>query len=104
MPGQVLGDPALDPDNPLDLNSDPVIFGLELNKGDRVIVEGRRSDTVPGGGQVIRFEEFPQIRARLVIDGILLQPDDIQCADEPCSLSSQEGDSSPNVSFSYTTR
>jgi hypothetical protein len=103
-PGQDLGDPAFDPGNPLDLNGDPLIFGLQLDKGDRVIVEARRSDTVPGNGQVITFYEPPGLRARLSIDGILLQGNDVQCAQAPCSLSSEEGDPSPNVSFSLTVK
>ena len=103
-PGQGLGDPGLDPGNPLDLNSDPTIFGLQLEKGDRVVVEARRSDTVPGGGQVITFHGFPGIRARLSVDGIVLQADEVQCAEEPCNLSSEVEDPSPNISFSFTTR
>jgi hypothetical protein len=103
-PGQDLEDPGFDPGNPLDLNADPVVFGLQLDKGDRLIVEARRSDTVPGGGQVIIFHEFPGIRAAVSIDGIILGADEIQCGQGSCSLSSVSGDPSPNVSFSFTTK
>ena len=104
-PGKdTLGEPGLDPGNPIDLDSDASIFGLQLNKGDRVIVEARRADTAPGAGTVITFHEPPGIRARLLIDGVVLQADEVQCAEKPCSVSSEDGDPSPNVSFSFTTK
>jgi hypothetical protein len=97
-PGPDFGDPVLDPATP-DANPDPTIFGFSLQKGDTVIVQARRSDTIPGGGQIIAFQQDPGIRARLFIDGALLQADEITG-----NASSAPGDPSPNISFSFTSK
>lgn len=97
-PGPDLGNPALDPATP-DANSDPLVFGFALEKGDTVIVQARRSDTIPGGGQIIQFLQVPGIRARLFIDGALLQADEVTG-----NASSPNTDPSPNISFSYTSK
>ncbi len=102
-PGREIdGEPGIDPGNPNDLNSDPTIFGLLLDKGDRVIVEARRSDEVPNHG--ITYHGDPLITARLTVDGVLLQPGEVQCGVPPCRLTSELGDPSPNISFSFTAR
>jgi hypothetical protein len=88
-----VGAAALDPFT-ADANPDPTIFGFELLKGDTVRVEARRSSTVPGGG--IDFVQPPGIRARLFIDGSLLQPNQVTG-----NTSSNAQDESPNISFSY---
>jgi hypothetical protein len=97
-PGPGLGTAALDPATP-DANPDPTIFGFSLRKGDTVIVEARRSNTIPGGGQIIEFLQQPGIRARLFIDGALLQADEVTG-----NTSSPFTDPSPNVSFSFTSK
>lgn len=97
-PGPTLGTAAFDPAT-TDANPDPTIFGFALEKGDTVIVQARRSDSIPGGGQIITFLQQPGIRGRLFIDGTLLQADEVTG-----NTSSPSTDPSPNISFSFTSK
>jgi hypothetical protein len=96
-PGQDLGDPAFDPFT-ADGNPDPTIFGFTLDKGDTVIVESRRSDETPGGGQIIEFFSEPGLLAEFFVDGSALQSDEITG-----SLVSTDPES-PSISFSFTSK
>ena len=93
-----LGDSALDPLTE-DLDPDPDIFGLTLLKGDAITVEARLSDVTPGGNVVIPFLVNPGIRARLFVDGTVVQPDEIDG-----NLVSQPDDPSPNIVFTFVSK
>ena len=96
-PGDPVGEPEIDPGNPLDLSSNPVKFGLILNKGDTLVVQSRRSDTLPGGG--IPYTTLPGIRAVVNVGGIQLQAGEVEG-----NRASGAGDPSPNISFSFTSQ
>ena len=98
-PGQDnAGDPAMDPGNPLGDSTDTeTTFGFDIDPGDTVIVEARRSNTLPEGGIV--FIQPPGLRFRVMVNGALLQPDEVSG-----SLTSQSGEDSPNLTFSFTAQ
>ena len=100
-PGQnTAGDPGMDPGNPRSVSSDTeTTFGLDLNKGDTLLVEARRSDTAPNGFAFGSITQLPGIRFRVFIDGALLQADEVAG-----NLISDTGDDSPSVSFSFTAQ
>jgi len=92
------GDPAMDPGNPMSISSDTeTAFVFETQKGDTVIVEARRGFTPPEGG--IEFTAPPGLRAQVFVNGALLQADEL----EGESVGSA-GDTSPSISFSFTSR
>jgi hypothetical protein len=98
-PGQDnAGDPAMDPGNPLGSSTDTATtFGFDIDSGDTVILEARRSNTPPEGGIV--FIQPPGLRFRVMVNGALLQPDEVSG-----SLTSQSGAASPNLTFSFTVQ
>jgi hypothetical protein len=97
-PGDDFGDPAVDPGT-VDGNPDPAVFGIDLNKGDTLIIEAVLSDEVPGSNQVIEFDFEPRLRSVLEIDGAALQAGDVIG-----DISSGENGPGAFVSFSYTSR
>jgi hypothetical protein len=92
------GDAGIDPGNPLSTNSDNrTAMAFDLQKGDTVIVEARRSNQFPEGE--IPFTQLPGLRARMRVDGTLLQSDEVEG-----NLTSSPSDPSPNISFSFTSK
>jgi hypothetical protein len=92
------GNAAIDPGNPLSHNTDTeTIFAFEVEKGDTILVEARRSNTPPAGGIV--FYSLPALRSRFFIDGQELQSDEVDG-----SLNSPSNAASPSVTYSYTTQ
>jgi hypothetical protein len=92
-PGRTVGEPALDPGNP---NSGVDSLSFDLDAGDTLIVEARRSDNVPSGGLI--FINPASISARLFIDGVELSPNEVNG-----SLSATDPND-PAIFFSYTSQ
>jgi hypothetical protein len=91
-PTPYLGDPVLDPVGNGGLTS----LAFELNKGDTLRVEARRSAEVPGGNTVIPFSTPAGLRAVVTIDGVPLQADEVTG-----NLTGSPSDPSPNLSFFF---
>ena len=94
-PGDPVGTASLDPGNPL---ASGTTLAVAMEPGDTLIVEARRSNTIPGGGTVIEFLANPSLSATLTIDGAPLLGTEVEG-----SLESVDP-VSPNFAFSYTSQ
>jgi len=93
----LLGTSVMDPLT-TDLNPDSTIFGLDLRKGDTLIVEARLSDQVPADGGIIPFISNAGIQTMITVDGVALQANEVVG-----NLSSTDPDG-PAITFSFTSQ
>lgn len=95
-PGDPVGEPGIDPGNPI---TDAEGLHFNLDPGDTLIVEASRSNATPGGGQVITFITPPSIRARLFLAGAEITPQEVTSG----SLTPVDPET-PTIGFTYTSQ